>query len=264
MSALAEPTPQAVRQASGVAPEQLAKLLALWDGATGLRRVWVFGSRARGDFRPASDIDLVLDMPDAADFSRLAGQVEALGLLYRVDMVRWQDPLEDGFRQQIARDRQLFWEPRRGVVSLPRTLGATDLKKFQDESLQKLDAFVTELRARKAESDAAVAAMTQFKAMEHLQDSLRTAADYPRHAWDALRKAHALPPAFATLPHSSRWDGAGRAIPNICLKVPTGGGKTLLAAASVGKVFNGFCSATKAWCCGWCPTRPFTARPSKR
>ncbi len=245
MTALAEPTPQAVRQASGVAPEQLAKLLALWDGATGLRRVWVFGSRARGDFRPASDIDLVLDMPDAADFSRLTGQVEALGLLYRVDMVRWQDPLEDGFRQQIARDRQLFWEPRRGAVSLPRTLGATDLKQFQDESLQKLDAFVSELRVRKQESDAAVAAMTQFKAMESMQDSLRTAADYPRHAWDALRKAHALPPAFATLAHSSRWDGAGRAIPNICLKVPTGGGKTLLAAASVGKVFNGFLQRDK-------------------
>jgi hypothetical protein len=47
-----------------------------------------------------------------------------------------------------------------------------------------------------------------------------------------------LPPAFADQPHSSRFDGAGRAIPNACLKVPTGGGKTLLAASSVASVFS--------------------------
>jgi type III restriction enzyme len=46
-------------------------------------------------------------------------------------------------------------------------------------------------------------------------------------------------PRSADQPYSSRFDGAGRAIPNVCLKVPTGGGKTLLAAASVARVFSG-------------------------
>lgn len=231
---------QLVRLASGVARGSLDKLLALFDAAPGLERVWVFGSRARGDHRPASDIDLALDMPEAADFDHLQGQVQALGLLYRVDLVRWQDRIEDGFRAQIERDRKLLWQPRRGPVALPAALGAIELKKFQDAALDQLDGYLAELRARQAESDAAVAAMTQFKAMEHMEGAVQAAADYPRHAWEALRKAGQLPPAFAAHAHSSRWDGAGRAIPNICLKVPTGGGKTLLAAASVGRVMNGF------------------------
>jgi type III restriction enzyme len=34
-------------------------------------------------------------------------------------------------------------------------------------------------------------------------------------------------------PYISRYDGLDRSIANICLKVPTGGGKTLLGAAAV-------------------------------
>ncbi len=228
--------------AFGLEPGTLQALRAFFDAAQGVQRVWVFGSRARDDWRPRSDIDLAVDAPgwSAQDFLRFKERMKDLPIVYPLDVVHWQGVSTPEFVAQIERDRQLLWQPRRGTVSLPRTLGATDLKEFQDTALQKLDAYVAELRARQAESDAAVAAMTQFKAMEHMQDSLRTAADYPRHAWDALRKAGALPPAFAALPHSSRWDGAGRAIPSICLKVPTGGGKTLLAAASVGRVFNGF------------------------
>ena len=33
--------------------------------------------------------------------------------------------------------------------------------------------------------------------------------------------------------HVNRTDGGGRPIPHICFKVPTGGGKTLLAAAAL-------------------------------
>ena len=247
MSSAVTSAPAPSGGAFGLEPGALQALRGFFDATEGLQRVWVFGSRARDDWRARSDLDLALDAPgwSAKDFLRIKERMKDLPIVYPLDVVHWQGVSTPEFVAQIERDRKLLWEPRRGAVSLPRTLGATDLKKFQDESLQKLDAFVSELRARKQESDDLVAATTQFKAMESMQDSLRAAADYPRHAWDALRKAGALPPAFAALPHSSRWDGAGRAIPNICLKVPTGGGKTLLAAASVGKVFNGFLQRDK-------------------
>ena len=247
MSSAVKSAPAPGEGAFGLEPGALQALRGFFDATEGLQRVWVFGSRARDDWRARSDLDLALDAPgwSAKDFLRIKERMKDLPIVYPLDVVHWQGVSTPEFVAQIERDRKLLWEPRRGAVSLPRTLGATDLKKFQDESLQKLDAFVSELRARKQESDDLVAATTQFKAMESMQDSLRAAADYPRHAWDALRKAGALPPAFAALPHSSRWDGAGRAIPNICLKVPTGGGKTLLAAASVGKVFNGFLQRDK-------------------
>jgi type III restriction enzyme len=43
---------------------------------------------------------------------------------------------------------------------------------------------------------------------------------FPRKAWEALRKPADCRRAFAEQPHSSRFDGAGRPIPNVCLKVP--------------------------------------------
>ena len=163
-----------------------------------------------------------------------------LPIVYPLDMVHWQSVSPPEFAEKIVQDRQVFWEPRRGVASLPREIGATQLKKFQTESLERLDSYLSELGQRKGESDAALAAMTQFKAMESMTAALREAADFPKATWEALRKNGALPRTFTNQPYSSRWDGAERAIPNICLKVPTGGGKTLMAAAGVGKVFNAY------------------------
>ena len=234
--------PEVERAAFGLEPSALAALRALFDATDGLNKVWIFGSRARADWRPRSDIDLAIDAPGwtAADLLRLKEAVQHLPIVYQVDMVHWQSVSAPEFVQRIEADRQVFWEPRRSAVTLPREIGATQLKKFQTESLAQLDLYLGELSRLKSESDAALTAMTQFKAMESMAAVMQEAADFPKRAWDALRKSQALPAAFAGQPHSSRWDGAARAIPNICLKVPTGGGKTLMAAASIGKVFNAY------------------------
>ena len=39
------------RESFGIAPGTLRKLRALFDRTPGLERVWVYGSRARGDYR---------------------------------------------------------------------------------------------------------------------------------------------------------------------------------------------------------------------
>ncbi len=226
----------------GLAPELTRQLHAVFDRFAGLERVWVYGSRARGDHRPASDVDLMADAPDwsAQDFTALWAAVDDLRSLRGIDLSHWQSTLSDGFRQQVEKDRQVFWQPRQAAVSLPRALGFDDLKDFQAKSLLKLDAYLAELRTARADSEQALAAMAQVKAMEKMSDAKQSLADFPKSAWQALHDARALPEAYAERPHSSRFDGAGRAIPNVCLKVPTGGGKTLLAAASVGKVFEGY------------------------
>ena len=232
-----------VREARfGVVPLAVTKLLGVFDTCPGLDAVWIFGSRARGQHRNESDIDLAIDAKsmDWDQFLLLKGRIEDLELIYRIDVVWLQDAKNEVFRAEIERDRKIFWEPRRARVSLPNDIGATQLKKFQTESLEQLDRYLVELGRHKTQTDLALAALTGNKAMEDMADVLRGAADFPKRAWDALRKADALPPKFAAQAHSSRWDGAQRAIPNICLKVPTGGGKTLLAAASVGKVFNAY------------------------
>lgn len=226
----------------GLEPDALHALIALLDATPGVERVWIFGSRARDDWRARSDIDLAVDAPDfsAIDFLNLQTAVRDLPMVYPVDMVHWQKVTTPEFVAQIERDRQVFWQPRQAAVSLPRALGFDDLKDFQAKSLLKLDAYLAELRSARADSDQALAAMAQVKAMEKMSDAKQSLADFPKAAWQALHDARALPESYAERPHSSRFDGAGRAIPNVCLKVPTGGGKTLLAAASVGKVFEGY------------------------
>ena len=112
----------------------------------------------------------------------------------------------------------------------------TELKPFQETVLARMGDYLQELKQQAAR---ALPALTALRAMEGTDDDLlRAAEDYPRKVWAALKSRRLLPPAFEDLPHSSRFDGGGRAIPNVCLKVPTGGGKTLLAAASVARVFN--------------------------
>jgi hypothetical protein len=47
-----------------------------------------------------------------------------------------------------------------------------------------------------------------------------------------------LPPVRHAIPFSPRIDGVGRPVPSIALKVPTGGGKTILAANAVSRIMS--------------------------
>ena len=220
----------------GIAPSAYAQLVRAFEQTPGLSRVWIFGSRARGDHREASDIDLAIDWSDSAAPTRalLKSTIDGLGLLYRVDVVSLQDRLDDKFRERIERDRRIFWEPHR-YAAQNDAAGAISLKPFQREALKTLGDYLGELTKHRAQAQQQI---EMLRVMEGADDLLRQARDYPKKTWDALRKQGALPGLSQSQEHASRFDGAGEAIPNVCLKVPTGGGKTLLAAAAVGQLFN--------------------------
>lgn len=94
----------------GLVPDALAALRDLCARTDGIDRVWVFGSRARDDWRPRSDLDLAVDAPDWKVSRLLDFQVAVrnLPIVYRVDVVHWQQaPAE--LRQQIERDRKVLW-----------------------------------------------------------------------------------------------------------------------------------------------------------
>ena len=222
----------------GIAPTAWAALIRLIEQTPGIERVWIFGSRARGTQRNESDIDLAVE--SAADAPRavadLSGRIEEAGLMYEVDLVGLRDRLDARFRGLIERDRKLFWEPRRHAAEV-EGLGSVQLKAFQADVLDQLGRYIDELKKQQAISRKNVA---QLRVMEEMEEVARQVADFPRKTWESLRTQGALPPAFAGRPYSGRFDGAGDAVPNVCLKVPTGGGKTLLAAASVARVFSGY------------------------
>lgn len=217
----------------GLAAQTVADLRGVFASTPGVATVWIFGSRATGKARPESDIDLAVDAPgmDSAAFEGLLRRLQDLPTLHKLDVVHWQAVTEPVFRSEIERDRRRFWAPVVPVTAA-RT-GTVELKRFQSDAIDALGRYLDELLRRRATSEQTLKALL---AMEGVDDERQSAADFPRKAWEALKSAGRLPASYAGLAHSSRWDGAGRAVPNICLKVPTGGGKTLLAAASVARI----------------------------
>lgn len=224
------------RRESGIAKLTLAKLVRMLEKTPDIDRAWLYGSRARGDFRNESDIDLMVDAPNmpANGFSQLRGYLEELGLVYRVDLARWQDVKDERFRALVERDRKLFYEPRIYPTDVAELAG-TELKQFQQEVLAQLARYIEELEKQRGQTERAAAALRAADV-----DADKEMFDFPRKTWDTLRERKQLPPAFADRPYSSRFDPAGRPIPNVCLKVPTGGGKTLLAAAAVARMFSSY------------------------
>lgn len=105
---------------------------------------------------------------------------------------------------------------------------------YQGRVLAQLDKYLTELAGWKTKADKIEAA----NAGEVDPDLIRPVPDFPLKTWEALRAVGGLPEARAQIPYSPRQDGAGRAVPNVVFKVPTGGGKTFLAVAALSKIFG--------------------------
>lgn len=220
----------------GIAPSSVAKLTELFNTTPGLERVWIYGSRARGDHREQSDVDLAVDAPElsASDYSQLSARLDELGLVYRVDMVHLQGGLDDRFRTNIERNRKVFWEPHRHAAE-PGEIGAVELKDFQRETIDRLADYVEAL------SKHAALAARKIQALRAAEiDVAAGEVDFPAQAWASLRAARKLPPAFSGEDYTSRFDGAGRPVPNICFKIPTGGGKTLLATAAIARLQSSY------------------------
>lgn len=112
-----------------------------------------------------------------------------------------------------------------------------ELKDYQQRVLDSLDAFLSELVAEKARSH-------EIAKLASVQPELNLAVpDFPTEAWKKLKIAGRLPPARQVFDYSPRADGTGKPVPNVCLKIPTGGGKTLLATAAVSRILGQFLSS---------------------
>ncbi len=101
-----------------------------------------------------------------------------------------------------------------------------DLKEYQASALDAFTRWLDALEEARLRSETGIAALQD--AGVDVPPDLR---DYPRTAWQRLSEAGGV--ADTAGQYVSRTDDAGRPIPHICFKVPTGGGKTLLAAAAL-------------------------------
>ena len=100
---------------------ELARRLALHPA---VERVWLFGSRARGDHFPRSDIDLAIEAPgiDRGEWAALHLDLEEeADTLLLIDCVLIDD-LPESFRRRVHREGKLLYE-RGNPAGLPGELG---------------------------------------------------------------------------------------------------------------------------------------------
>ena len=72
-------------------------------------KVYLFGSRARGDHTPESDIDIAIDTGgkiDSSLLSQIKEEVEESTIPFTVDVVDLHT-ISDDFKKQILKDRKL-------------------------------------------------------------------------------------------------------------------------------------------------------------
>ena len=84
----------------GLPPQTLAQIQAVLQAFPQIRWLKLYGSRAMGNYRPGSDIDLAFSSP--VDYTaQLAGAFEELPIPYLVDVTHWESLAHDGLRQHI-------------------------------------------------------------------------------------------------------------------------------------------------------------------
>lgn len=91
--------------------EELRRIVGTVAARHGMIRVYLFGSRARGDNRPDSDYDFCILTPDDYSLFDVGGFYadlrDALGT--EID-VECEESLGDDFRKEVLRDRKLLYE----------------------------------------------------------------------------------------------------------------------------------------------------------
>jgi len=107
-----------------------------------------------------------------------------------------------------------------------------ELKDYQQEVLDTFDVYLDTL----VEQQLRTAELEKLSA-ENPKLNIPV-PDYTEETWDALKELGKLPKVRASVPFSPREDGAARPVPSITFKIPTGGGKTVLAASAVSRILS--------------------------
>ncbi|MBP2431501.1 DEAD/DEAH box helicase [Bradyrhizobium elkanii] len=103
---------------------------------------------------------------------------------------------------------------------------------YQSRVVSTLDTYLDVLKTKKKEAD-------EVEELAATKPHLKLPVpDFAKEAWDAMKAADKLPHSRTVIPFSPRIDGCERPVPNIVLKVPTGGGKTWLAVSAVSRVMG--------------------------
>ncbi len=96
----------------GLSDKVIAEIQSVFRKHNEVDKVLIFGSRAKGNFRPGSDIDLAV-ISSNIDFNQLlkiSCEIDDLDLLYGVDLLDYQSKKNTSIGEHIDRVGQVFYE----------------------------------------------------------------------------------------------------------------------------------------------------------
>ena len=99
-------TPKNLAQRTGLSPQITESIKAEVKRFPEVRAAYLFGSRARGDFRDQSDIDIAIDAPTmtASHFAQLWNAIDALPIAFPLDCVWLQAMPASALKSMVQRD----------------------------------------------------------------------------------------------------------------------------------------------------------------
>jgi predicted nucleotidyltransferase len=99
-------TTQNLTQRTGLSPQITESIKTEVKRFPEVRAAYLFGSRARGDFRDQSDIDIAIDAPKmtASHFAQLWNAIDALPIAFPLDCVWLQAMPASPLKSMIERD----------------------------------------------------------------------------------------------------------------------------------------------------------------
>lgn len=107
---------------------------------------------------------------------------------------------------------------------------------YQTRVLDLVDAYIDVLNGEKNKADKIAQLAYSHKDLD------LSIPDFAEEAWKSLQADGKLPASRAGVPFSPRFDACRNPVPNVVLKVPTGGGKTWLAVGGLSRIFGRYLS----------------------
>lgn len=96
----------------GMTEKGVAAVVEVLQRYPEVERVWLFGSRARGDARPRADLDIAVSAPGVRDrhrWSEIAAAVDSADTLLMIDLVRLEDA-NSRLRGEILASGRIVYE----------------------------------------------------------------------------------------------------------------------------------------------------------
>lgn len=77
-----------------------------------IEQVLIFGSRAKGNYREGSDVDLAVFASAMTDseFTTLWARVDNLPILFKIDLIHWNTLEKETLKQKILAEGRIFYK----------------------------------------------------------------------------------------------------------------------------------------------------------